>query len=170
MRAISSAVSITVHVAVGAAVLFGTTKTGRSNVPSDRVRQIVFPAVQTENRNEGLSGIPVPGPIAVAAPDLGPISIPSTPQTGATGQLNSPAFAASDGLPGANPAPGWDPWRSEENAEVLTAPLPTYPELLRQAGVQGKVVLEAVVDTTGRVLPLSISVVSATNPGFVAPA
>jgi protein TonB len=58
----------------------------------------------------------------------------------------------------------------EQPAEILTSPLPLYPELLRQAGVQGKVVLEAVVDTTGRVLPLSISVVSATNTSFVAPA
>ena len=53
---------------------------------------------------------------------------------------------------------------------MLTAPLPVYPELLRQAGVQGRVVLEAVVDTTGRVLPQSILVVSGTNPAFVAPA
>jgi len=45
MRAISSVISLTVHVAVGAAVLFGTTKTGRSDVPNDRVRQIVFPIV-----------------------------------------------------------------------------------------------------------------------------
>ena len=59
---------------------------------------------------------------------------------------------------------------SEEHAEILTGPLPVYPDLLRQAGVQGRVVLEAVVDTTGRVLSQSIAVVSATNPGFVAPA
>jgi TonB family protein len=59
---------------------------------------------------------------------------------------------------------------SEEHAEVLTGPLPVYPDLLRQAGVQGRVVLEAVVDTTGRVLSQSISVVSATHPAFVTPA
>jgi TonB family protein len=59
---------------------------------------------------------------------------------------------------------------TEEHAEVLTGPLPVYPDLLRQAGVQGRVVLEAVVDTTGRVLSQSISVVWATNPGFIAPA
>jgi protein TonB len=59
---------------------------------------------------------------------------------------------------------------AEEPAEALSGPLPVYPDLLRQAGVQGRVVLEAVVDTTGRVLPQSISVVSATNPGFVGPA
>src|SRR5437867_10412178 len=136
MRAISSVISLTVHVAVGAAVLFGTTKTGRSDVPSDRVRQIVFPIVQTENRSDGLSGIPVPGPIAVVAPDLSSISIPSMSQTGPTMQSLSPTLSVSDGLPATNPAPGWNPWRSEENAEVLTAPLPVYPELLRQAGVQ----------------------------------
>jgi protein TonB len=59
---------------------------------------------------------------------------------------------------------------TEEHAEVLSGPLPVYPDLLRQAGVRGRVVLEGVVDTTGRVLAQSISVVSATNPGFVAPA
>ncbi len=170
MRAISSVISLTVHVAVGAAVLFGTTKTGRSDVPSDRVRQIVFPIVQTENRSDGLSGVPVPAPITVVAPDFGSISIPSMSQTGATMQSLSPTISVSDGLPATNPAPGWNPWRSEESAEVLTAPLPVYPELLRQAGVQGRVVLEAVVDTTGRVLPQSILVVSGTNPAFVAPA
>ena len=53
---------------------------------------------------------------------------------------------------------------------MLTAPLPIYPELLRQAGIAGKVVLEAVVDTTGRVLPQSITLVSATHLGFVEPA
>jgi protein TonB len=47
--------------------------------------------------------------------------------------------------------------------------LPVYPELLRQAGIQGRVVLEAVVDTSGRIVPASIVVVSATHPVFVAP-
>jgi protein TonB len=62
------------------------------------------------------------------------------------------------------------PWRNDQSAEILTAPLPIYPELLRQAGLAGKVVLEAVVDTTGRVLAQSITLVSATHPGFVEPA
>ncbi len=41
---------------------------------------------------------------------------------------------------------------------------------LLHADVEGCVVLEAIVDTTGRARPHSISVVSATNPGFIAPA
>jgi len=48
--------------------------------------------------------------------------------------------------------------------------MPAYPELLRQARVQGHVVLEATVDSTGRVLAESILVISASSPGFVAPA
>jgi TonB family protein len=48
--------------------------------------------------------------------------------------------------------------------------VPAYPELLRQARIQGRVLLEAVVDTMGRVEPASLIVVSATHPGFVAPA
>jgi protein TonB len=58
----------------------------------------------------------------------------------------------------------------DERPEILAGPLPVYPDLLRQAGIQGQVLLEALIDSTGRVLVASISVVSATNPGFVDPA
>ena len=53
---------------------------------------------------------------------------------------------------------------------LLTAPPPHYPNLLRQAGIQGRVLLRAVVDTTGRAEPNSIEVVSSPDPGFDAPA
>jgi len=82
----------------------------------------------------------------------------------------SPAYSGAVSSPGTGQPGGSSGLLTEEHAEVLTGPLPVYPELLRQAGVQGRVVLEAVVDTTGRVLSPSISVVSATDPGFVAPA
>jgi TonB family protein len=44
---------------------------------------------------------------------------------------------------------------------------PEYPELLRGAGVEGRVVVEAVVDSLGRVEPRSLLVVAFTHPGFV---
>ena len=81
----------------------------------------------------------------------------------------SPVFSPTGGSE-SSATTGWSGVPTEEHAEVLTGPLPVYPDLLRQAGVQGRVVLEAVVDTTGRVLAASILVVSRTNPGFVAPA
>jgi TonB family protein len=95
------------------------------------------------------------------------IPIAAASQTGALLESLHSTFSASEGLPGGQAGAGWNPWRSDESPEVLSGPIPIYPDLLRQAGVQGKVILEAVVDTTGRILPQSISVVLATNPGFV---
>jgi protein TonB len=92
------------------------------------------------------------------------------PKTGAPLQTLSPVFSGAVSSAGTGQPGGLGSLLTDEHAEVLTGPLPIYPELLRQAGVQGRVVLEAVVDSTGRVLAQSISLVSATNTGFVAPA
>jgi len=169
MKAISSAVSISAHVALGAAVLFGTAKTGRSDPARPRQVPIIFQSVV--NTSDPSGGLPVPGPVSITPPvDLSSISIPSTLQTGALMKTFPPAYSGAVSNTGTGQPGGWIGLLTEEHAEVLTAPLPLYPDLLRQAGVQGRVLLEAVVDTTGRVLVQSISVVSATNPGFVAPA
>ncbi len=45
-----------------------------------------------------------------------------------------------------------------------------YPTLLRQAGIAGRVVIEAVIDTTGKAEPTSIEVVQTPHPGFNEPA
>jgi TonB family protein len=169
--AATSAISIGIHAALCAAVLLGSAKTGRSDAPRTLALQIAFPAPQSGNADHDAGGPSVPGPIAIDAPEIGSISIASLPQTGATGQsLVSPAGSSASGMQDPGHAPGWTPWRNEESAEILTAPLPIYPELLRQAGIAGKVVLEAVVDSTGQVLAQSITLVSATHPGFVEPA
>ncbi len=54
----------------------------------------------------------------------------------------------------------------EEKPVVLSAPEVRYPELLRQAGIQGRVVIQAIIDTTGRAEPNSIRIVRSPNPGF----
>ncbi len=41
-----------------------------------------------------------------------------------------------------------------------------YPALLRQAGITGRVVIEAVIDTTGKAEPASIQVLQTPHPGF----
>ena len=58
----------------------------------------------------------------------------------------------------------------QEKPEVLSGPPSQYPELLRQAGIQGVVMVQAIVDTSGRVEPNSIKIVSSPNPGFDTPA
>src|SRR5258705_5799760 len=156
MKAFSSAVSITAHIGVVAAALFGSAKTGRSDAPRIAGPQLVLPPVQPERRSEG-GGEPSGGlPITISLPDPGTIPLPAVPQTGEALQALAPTFSPSEGLPRRNAGTGWNPWRSEESAEVLSGPVPSYPDLLRQAGVEGKGSLAAVGDTTGRRVAQSI--------------
>jgi TonB family protein len=57
----------------------------------------------------------------------------------------------------------------EEKPELLSAPQPEYPQLLRTAGIQGTVVVQVVIDTTGRVEPNSLKIIRSPNPGFDQP-
>ncbi|HYK09937.1 MAG TPA: energy transducer TonB [Gemmatimonadales bacterium] len=57
-----------------------------------------------------------------------------------------------------------------EKPEIVSAPPVEYPEYLRQQREQGVVIVQAIVDTTGWVEPLSLKVKSASNPGFIPPA
>jgi len=52
---------------------------------------------------------------------------------------------------------------------LLAGPPPAYPDLLRAAGIQGRVVLQAVIDTLGRAEGAAV-VVESSNRGFDAAA
>ena len=170
MKAFSSVASITVHVGLGAAVLFGTAKSGRSDPVRPLADTVYFQPAAPKAGGDG-GGLSLPGPITVAPPDLGTISVSTTlPKTGVPMPIFSPIYSGGATTPGTGQPGGLGDLLSGEYAEVLTGPLPVYPDLLRQAGLEGKVVLEAVVDTTGRVLAQSVAVVTASNPGFIAPA
>jgi TonB family protein len=54
----------------------------------------------------------------------------------------------------------------DELPSLLSAPEPQYPTLLRQAGIEGRVVIQAIIDTTGRIEPRSVKVLESSNPGF----
>ena len=58
----------------------------------------------------------------------------------------------------------------DERPEVLSGPALTYPDLLRQAGVQGRVLVQAIIDTSGRTEPRSVRIIQSPNPGFDEPA
>ena len=57
----------------------------------------------------------------------------------------------------------------EERPALLSAPAPVYPALLKQAGIQGRVMLPAVIDTTGRVEPASVRIMKSSHPAFDQP-
>jgi len=54
----------------------------------------------------------------------------------------------------------------EERPEVLSGPQLQYPDLLRQAAIQGRVLVQAIIDTSGRAEPPSVKVIQSPNPGF----
>jgi TonB family protein len=58
----------------------------------------------------------------------------------------------------------------EERPEVLSGPAIEYPDLLRQAGVTGRVLVQAIIDRRGRAEPASVKVIQSPNPGFDQPA
>jgi len=60
--------------------------------------------------------------------------------------------------------PGFEP------AVLISQPIPRFPPALREIGLSGRVVLQFVVDTTGRVEFRSIRVIESSNQGFEAPA
>jgi len=167
MKALSSVASVTIHCAIGAAVLLGSARTGRSTPNHPTQVSIVFPTPAATHTSS------IPAPSGLTAPgDLGRISIPDFKfQTGAPGPSTFPVISTTPSTAsGSAPANGWVMLGSENGPQVLTGPLPRYPELLRQAGIEGRVLLEAIVDTTGQVLRDSIVVVAATHPEFVAAA
>jgi protein TonB len=170
MSAISSVTSISIHAAVGAALLLGSTKSGRSTPTARPDFVIEFPRTPQPVAQMG-DGLGVPTTDQPVLRDLGSIPIPSgmlqreTLETPGFSTEWSPTPGTRSGQPG-----GEGVWSGEAAPEVLAGPLPAYPELLRQAGVEGQVVLEAVVDSSGRVQRASVAVVSATHAGFVEPA
>jgi periplasmic protein TonB len=57
----------------------------------------------------------------------------------------------------------------EERPERISGPLPRYPDILKQAGIDGHVVIEAIIDTTGHAERASIKILSTTNALFEQP-
>jgi len=147
MRAGSAGLSLSFHVALGAAVVWATLDAR----PHPSVnRTFVIPAYYAS-----APAAPARPPFAPVTPIIGvEVSLPTTelpPITPAEVGSGRPDLDQR-WLLGTNDAGG---------AEGLGG---------EQAGIQGRVVLAAVVDTLGRIEPRSFTVVSATHPGFVAPA
>lgn len=110
--------------------------------------------------------LPVPTAVPTEIPP--PSTVPFDP-TRFTGREIGPATPwGRDTATGPVVAPGsvYSTDVVEERPERIGGPAPRYPEILRQAGIQGQVTVECVVDTTGRAEPASVRLVSTTNALF----
>jgi protein TonB len=137
----------------------------RTTTPS-RTAQSPMPTLP-----ERVVPVPTTVPGAILDVTVHVATIPATATEVVLGGSSRPG--AADGSPG--PAAGSGPdaggtWDAHA-VEVPVRPdprnpSPSYPEMLRVAGIGGRVLAEFVVDTTGRVRPGSFVVVSATHELF----
>ena len=113
--------------------------------------------------------VPLKGFQTVVAPDIIPTSIPQInltehfdPKdysgTGVEGGVANGLTPSSDAL--------YTSAIVEEQPEMLAGPKPAFPQLLLQAGIKGRVMVQAVIDTTGHIENNSIKILSSPNPGF----
>ena len=121
------------------------------------------------------SDFDVPGPPIIHI-DCEPWPLPTIDFTKITGTTLTTPVASPDHPSGPVSAPllpgdgVYVPALVQESPELLSAPTPAYPALLRAAGVQGQVIVTAVVDTLGLAENGSVRIVRSDNPGFDAAA
>lgn len=169
-RSIASVVSIMVHAGVVAAAIAGATHAGPGAPPVVIMPDSVW-AAPTAGPAGPVGGLTVPVIAPVDVPDVpGMPPLPGMPAFPLT-WFPAPALGGSapTGLSGGDPGV-FDPAVTDEPPLLLTAPVPAYPPLLRQAGIQGVVTVQTVVDTMGRAEPASLRVLNSPNPGFDRPA
>ncbi len=142
-RSIAGVVSIIVHAGVVAAAIAGARHMGSDMPPMAILADSVW-VMPTAGPAGGVAG--------PAVPLIDPVDVP-----------NIPGMPAADG-------DIVDPVLTDEPPVLLSAPVPAYPPLLRQAGIQGWVTVQTVIDTLGRAEPVSLRVVTSPNPGFDRPA
>ena len=110
----------------------------------------------------------------VAAPVAVPMTIPPIKTGPALDLSRLRSFTAGPtALPGGGPglesrivAAG----EADDPASILVQPSPRYPPVLQAAGIEGKVLLEFVIDTAGHPEPASLRVIERTREGFDASA
>lgn len=173
-----SLVSLVVHAAVIGGAIFATLSARQSVAGAKVDTALVFiqpqPA-QPEAPPPPELPVPVKGFQTVTVPAALPTAIPPVNLQ----EHFDPRDFSGVGVEGGT-ATGLTPSANEVYSTGQVDQLPAllsapplerdYPSLLRQAGVTGRVILQAVIDTSGRAEPTSILVVQTVHPGFNEPA
>lgn len=176
------ALSVVVHLAVITASVVGTTVANTAPKPREPVIVIVPPQPKTPEpkrvvRETRASTNRVSSDIVIKhieVPVTTPVGIPKIDMTGAISAdsivIGGPG--TKTGLTGgglvADEGPGTgSEWRGNDAyMNLIKSATPRYPESLRQAGVDGRVLIRFTVDTLGRIDPSSVQVVSETHALF----
>jgi TonB family protein len=168
----STALALAAHVALVGAAVSGTARS-RSPASAPPIPILSWPrdprptAVTTAPSR--LPGLPRPPDIAI--PDE-----VGMPRIDAPGVFDGSQWVreAGHGVNAArqdgDPDEPWSMASIEEAPVLLAGPALAYPEGLRRAGISGRVVVAAVLDTLGRAEPGSVTIVRSPNRAFDAAA
>jgi periplasmic protein TonB len=169
------AISVAIHAALLTAGVAFTRQVARvARPPLFELPNLPWPQRSTPPVSSGCAcpvpPIELPGRIAlsdpVVPPDLPPVQAPGpTWDPRASADPGSPPLGFPPGSQLTSGAP-FDARLVDEPPVMLSHPELRYPEILRRAGLEGRAIVEAVLDTTGRAEPGAVSVVSASNPLF----
>ena len=164
-------VSLTAHTALIAAAVAATLRAGQTDNSVKVDTTVVFLEQQQQKPPEQQPvqlDVPLKGFQTVVAPEVIPTNIPPV-------NLNEkfdPKDYSGTGVEG-GVANGLVPTNDvymesivEEKPSVLSGPQLVYPDLLKQAGIQGRVVVQAVIDTSGRAEVSTVKIIQSPNPGF----
>jgi len=166
-------VSLTVHTVIIAAAVYATLNAGQSDTSVKVDTAMVFIDQQQQQKPPEQQpvqlDVPLKGFQTVVAPEVIPTNIPPVNLQEKFDPKDYSGTGVEGGLATGMVPTGNEVFMEaivEEKPSVLSGPQPQYPELLRQAGIQGRVMVQAIIDTTGRAEPPSLKVISSPNPGF----
>jgi TonB family protein len=167
----SGALALFAHLTLGAAV-WGSVRAAAAAHAAPPPLVIVWPR-RVEQRPQPTAPAPDPsGPLidvpALPEPELPPLDAGAPPDPELW--IRAARAGASGGIAGTDPSAPWGASAVEEPPILLAGPPAAYPEPLRRAGIGGRVVIEAVIDTGGRAEPGSARVVASPDRRFDAAA
>lgn len=167
--------SFVIHTAVIAGAVYATVsaRTDSSTAKVDTAIVYVTPQQQHEAPPPPALEVPLKGFQTVTVPTVIPTEIPAVNLQ----ERFDPKDFSGVGIEGGTAAgvtPNDDANQVFSSAQVDQPPAllskppqeRDYPPLLRQAGITGRVVLGAIIDTLGRAEPASIQVIQTAHPGF----
>ncbi len=165
-------VSLTIHTAVIAAAVIATLHAGQTDNSVRVDTALVFIEQQQQQKPPEQQpvqlDVPLKGFQTVVAPDVIPTNLPPVNLQ----EKFDPKDYSGSGVEGGlatGMVLGNEVFMEaivEEKPSVLSGPIPVYPELLKQAQIQGRVVVQAVIDTLGRAELNSVKILQSPNPGF----
>jgi protein TonB len=178
-RASHALASAAVHAGlIAAAVLLTARVAAAPTGHASSSIMVYLPPVRAADPGPPARADPVTVP-TLSLPVIEPLPLPTVGPVSASSTTSTPGVRTVLGLPG-RPGAGADPswlagppaggaWTASEvdvPVDILEPGRLVYPTVLERAGVTGRVVMEFVVDTLGRVEPRSLRVVSSTHPAF----